>query len=96
MLTFMLGPQQSGNSDQYCDWTFTGCTREDDITTCPTGQWGITYDDGPTQFSPPLYDFLKERNQKATFFLIGGQVLKFRQHVERIFKEGHELAIHTW
>lgn len=96
MLTCILGPQQSGSGDQFCDWTFTGCTREDDITACPTGQWGITYDDGPTEFSPPLYDFLKERNQKATFFMIGGQVLKFPKHVERIHREGHELAIHTW
>ncbi|KAJ8654154.1 hypothetical protein O0I10_010230 [Lichtheimia ornata] len=90
------GPQQSGNGDPFCDWTFTGCTREDDITACPTGQWGITYDDGPTEFSPPLYDFLQKSNQKATFFMIGGQVLKFPKYVERIHNEGHELAIHTW
>ncbi|KAL1935420.1 hypothetical protein VTP01DRAFT_4560 [Rhizomucor pusillus] len=90
------GPQQNGEADPYCDWTFTGCTRSTDITTCPKGQWGITYDDGPTQFSPQLYDFLDQTQQKATFFLIGGQVVQFPEHTKRIFDSGHELAMHTW
>ncbi|KAI9497152.1 hypothetical protein BDB00DRAFT_805189 [Zychaea mexicana] len=90
------GPQQSGTADPYCDWTFTGCTRETDIVACPKGQWGITYDDGPTQFSPKLYDFLDQTQQKATLFLIGGQVIKYADLTERAFKAGHELAIHTW
>ncbi|KAI8138467.1 hypothetical protein BJV82DRAFT_630931 [Fennellomyces sp. T-0311] len=90
------GPQQSGSDDPYCDWTFTGCTRQTDIVACPKGQWGITYDDGPTEFSPQLYDFLDQTQQKATFFMIGGQVIKFPQHVQRAFKAGHEMAIHTW
>lgn len=38
----VVGPQQNGDADPYCDWTFTGCTRSTDITTCPKGQWGIT------------------------------------------------------
>ncbi|KAI9246670.1 hypothetical protein BDA99DRAFT_526633 [Phascolomyces articulosus] len=90
------GPQQQGDADPYCDWTFTTCTRPTDIITCPKGQWGITYDDGPTEFSPKLYDFLKQTNQKATFFMIGGQVVKFPDLAKRAFDEGHELAMHTW
>ncbi|KAI7856346.1 hypothetical protein BDC45DRAFT_503736 [Circinella umbellata] len=90
------GPQQQGDADPYCDWTFTTCTRDTDIVTCPKGQWGITYDDGPTDFSPKLYDYLKETNQKATFFMIGGQVVKYPDYTKRAFDEGHELAMHTW
>ncbi|CAO3642781.1 unnamed protein product [Cunninghamella echinulata] len=79
-----------------CDWTNDLCTREDDILACPKGQWGITYDDGPTANSPKLYDYLKSVNQKSTLFLIGGQVTSFPDLTERAFNEGHELAIHTW
>jgi hypothetical protein len=81
-------------SDPYCDWTFGGCTRADDIYECKKGDWGITYDDGPTAFSPKLYDYLDSINQKATLFLIGGQVLQYPELVQRAYKAGHELAIH--
>ncbi|KAI8374591.1 uncharacterized protein BYT42DRAFT_576889 [Radiomyces spectabilis] len=90
------GPKQSGDSDPYCDWTFTGCTRPDDIVACPKGDWGITYDDGPTEFSPKLYDFLDKSNQKATLFMIGGQVVRYPDLTMRAYKAGHELAMHTW
>ncbi|KAG2189148.1 hypothetical protein INT44_004290 [Umbelopsis vinacea] len=90
------GPKQSGSADPYCDWTFTLCTRPDDIVECPKGQWGITYDDGPTQFSPKLYDYLDSVGQKATLFMIGGQVLQYPDMVLRAFKAGHEIAIHTF
>jgi hypothetical protein len=81
-------------SDPYCDWTFGGCTRADDIYQCKKGDWGITYDDGPTAFSPKLYDYLDSVNQKATLFVIGGQVLQFPELVQRAYKAGHEIAIH--
>ncbi|KAL0078162.1 chitin deacetylase [Phycomyces blakesleeanus] len=90
------GPKQTGSGDTYCDWTFTGCTRATDIVACPKGQWGITYDDGPTQFSSKLYDFLDTTKQKATLFMIGGQVVQYPELVKRAFDSGHELAIHTW
>ncbi|KAH8549879.1 hypothetical protein BGW37DRAFT_501061 [Umbelopsis sp. PMI_123] len=81
-------------SDPYCDWTFGGCTRADDIFQCKKGDWGLTYDDGPTGFSPKLYDYLDSINQKATLFLIGGQVLQFPELVQRAYSAGHEIAIH--
>ncbi|KAI9277350.1 hypothetical protein BC943DRAFT_284882 [Umbelopsis sp. AD052] len=81
-------------SDPYCDWTFGGCTRADDIFQCKKGDWGLTYDDGPTGFSPKLYDYLDSINQKATLFVIGGQVLQFPELVLRAYKAGHEIAIH--
>lgn len=81
-------------SDPYCDWTFGGCTRADDIFQCKKGDWGLTYDDGPTGFSPKLYDYLDSINQKATLFVIGGQVLQFPELVQRAYKAGHEIAIH--
>lgn len=66
------------------------------IGDCPKGMWGLTYDDGPSEFSPALYDFLKTTNQKATLFMIGANAIKYPAIVKRAYDEGHELAIHTW
>jgi chitin deacetylase len=43
-----------------------------------------------------LYDYLDSVGQKATLFMIGGQVLQYPDLVLRAFKAGHELAIHTF
>ncbi|KAI9251567.1 hypothetical protein BY458DRAFT_559483 [Sporodiniella umbellata] len=92
-----LGPQPvKAGEDPYCDWTFTGCLGKDDLYQCPKGQWALTYDDGPSEFSPQLYDYLDKVNVKATFFMVGGQVVKFPDYAMRAYKSGHELAMHTW
>jgi peptidoglycan/xylan/chitin deacetylase (PgdA/CDA1 family) len=88
------GPSTSGQ-DLYCDWAKSGCMGTS-IGDCPKGMWGLTYDDGPSEVSPTLYDFLKTTNQKATLFMIGANVIKYPQTVKRAFDEGHEIAIHTW
>ncbi|KAI8066155.1 hypothetical protein BDF21DRAFT_388480 [Thamnidium elegans] len=92
-----LGPQpEVPGQDPHCDWTFTGCLAKDDLYKCPKGQWALTYDDGPSEFSPKLYDYLDTVNAKVTFFMVGGQVVKFPDYTLRAFKAGHELAMHTW
>ncbi|KAI8645865.1 hypothetical protein BD408DRAFT_411182 [Parasitella parasitica] len=88
------GPSTSG-TDDFCDWSKSGCMG-DSIGDCPKGMWGLTYDDGPSQYSPILYDFLKTTNQKATLFMIGANVIQHPDTVMRAYEEGHEIAIHTW
>jgi peptidoglycan/xylan/chitin deacetylase (PgdA/CDA1 family) len=57
----------------------------------------MTFDDGPhPQNTPKLLDLLKERNIKATFFLVGANVKAYPDIVRRIIAEGHEVANHTW
>lgn len=58
----------------------------------------LTFDDGPnTSITPQVLDTLKEKNVKATFFVVGkfinetsGEVLK------RIYNEGHAVATHSY
>ncbi|GAN03916.1 chitin deacetylase [Mucor ambiguus] len=91
------GPQpEVAGQDPYCDWTFTGCFGKEDLYQCPKGQWALTYDDGPSEFSPKLYDYLDKVNVKATFFMVGGQVVQYPDYALRAYKSGHELAMHTW
>jgi peptidoglycan/xylan/chitin deacetylase (PgdA/CDA1 family) len=57
----------------------------------------VTFDDGPhPEFTPRLLDTLKERNIKATFFMVGRNAAAFPQIVKRMVEEGHEVANHTW
>ena len=57
----------------------------------------MTFDDGPSaENTPRLLDILKQRNIKATFFLIGENVVQNPEIVKRMLAEGHEIGNHTW
>ena len=56
----------------------------------------MTFDDGPRPWTMDLLDALKERNIKATFFVVGRVVKTYPDVIKRIAAEGHELANHTW
>lgn len=57
----------------------------------------ITFDDGPDpEYTPKLLDGLKERNVKATFFLLGKQIELYPEIVERIHEEGHMIGTHSY
>ena len=57
----------------------------------------ITFDDGPSaKCTGRLLDGLKERNVKATFFLIGENAEKNPDLVRRIDEEGHLIGNHTY
>ena len=57
----------------------------------------ITFDDGPSlAWTGKLLDGLKERDVKATFFLIGENVKEVPELVERESKEGHLIGNHTY
>lgn len=57
----------------------------------------LTFDDGPSaKFTPRLLDGLKERNVKATFFLIGENARKNPDIVKRMSEEGHLVGNHTY
>jgi peptidoglycan-N-acetylglucosamine deacetylase len=57
----------------------------------------MTFDDGPSSASTPrLLDILKQRNIKATFFLIGQNAASNPDIVRRILADGHEIGNHSW
>ncbi len=57
----------------------------------------ITFDDGPSsRYTGRLLGGLKERNVKASFFLIGENAEENPELVERIYKEGHLIGNHTY
>lgn len=56
----------------------------------------LTFDDGPSQYTPAILDILKQNGVQATFFEIGRQVEARADVVRRIVAEGHVLGNHTW
>lgn len=56
----------------------------------------LTFDDGPSQNTGDILDILKEKNIKATFFVLGSQVEKMPETTKRIYEEGHYIANHGY
>lgn len=57
----------------------------------------LTFDDGPHPvYTPKMLDVLKEKNVKATFFLLGEQVEKYPEIVKRISDEEHLIGNHSY
>src|SRR5690625_1580842 len=57
----------------------------------------LTFDDGPAPTTTPkLLDILASEGVPATFFVLGAQVQKYPEIVERAANEGHEIGSHTW
>jgi len=80
-----------------CWWTCGGCTRPTDVTVCPNKlTWGLSYDDGPSDYTPKLLDYLSEKDLKATFFVVGSRVLYRPNHLQSEYMAGHQISVHTW
>lgn len=55
----------------------------------------LTFDDGPSRWTPLVLDLLREHEMRATFFVIGQRVRERPDDLKRIVAEGHELGSHT-
>lgn len=57
----------------------------------------LTFDDGPSEENTnAILDVLKEKNIKATFFVVGENVEKHPEIARRIVEEGHTIGIHCY
>lgn len=56
----------------------------------------ITYDDGPSIYTPEILDVLKENNSVATFFVLGCQVHANGDTLNRMIEEGNQVGNHTY
>lgn len=55
----------------------------------------LTFDDGPSEENTrKVLDILRERNIKATFFLVGENVRQHPEVARQIVAEGHSIGIH--
>jgi peptidoglycan/xylan/chitin deacetylase (PgdA/CDA1 family) len=58
--------------------------------------FSVKIDDGPSPHTNVILDWLKDNGKKATFFVVGQQVVKYPNVLKRVYDEGHEIGLHTW
>lgn len=57
----------------------------------------LTFDDGPHPlYTPELLEGLKERDVRATFFLIGKNISGNEDIIKQMDQDGHLIGNHTW
>jgi peptidoglycan-N-acetylglucosamine deacetylase len=57
----------------------------------------ITFDDGPhPEGTPQMLEILAQHGARATFFLVGEQVVKRPELARRIVAEGHAIGLHGY
>jgi len=87
----------NASSSGSCWWTCGGCLRDTDISVCPDkGTWGVSYDDGPSPYTPHLINYLNQNQLKATFFVVGSRVISRPDMLQTEYMLGNELSVHTW
>ena len=80
---------------------FTNQTTADSITRLRSldpskPMVALTFDDGPLAFTPLVLDILEQHNVVATFYVIGRQIEKNIETMQRAHEMGNEIANHTW
>ncbi|KAJ1307055.1 hypothetical protein OPQ81_008034 [Rhizoctonia solani] len=66
----------AGGASGSCWWSCSSCTRDTDVVTCPDKMaWGLTFDDGPSPYTPKVLNYLADKNLKASFYVIGANVI---------------------
>jgi peptidoglycan/xylan/chitin deacetylase (PgdA/CDA1 family) len=56
----------------------------------------LTFDDGPGEFTSRVLDILREKQVRATFFVVGEMVAERPDVLRAIVDSGHLIGNHTW
>ena len=56
----------------------------------------LTYDDGPSIYTPSILSTLKSNNAVATFFVVGNRVSTYSSYVNQAYEMGCEIGNHTY
>jgi peptidoglycan/xylan/chitin deacetylase (PgdA/CDA1 family)/GT2 family glycosyltransferase len=56
----------------------------------------LTFDDGPSSYTPQILDVLERFHVPATFFVIGSHVTAHTATLRRIVRDGDEVGVHTF
>ncbi len=77
-----------------------GCTGGNGqvVSRGPSGRKmvALTFDDGPSSYTPQVLDVLARKKVKATFFMLGQQVAADPSAARRVLARGHEIANHSY
>ncbi|ORX47790.1 glycoside hydrolase/deacetylase, partial [Hesseltinella vesiculosa] len=86
-----------GSDNDKCFETCGNKAIPSDMYGCPRPlEWALTFDDGPSQYTGELLDYLDSLGIKATFCVMGSNVKQYPQFVKRAHESGHLIASHTY
>jgi len=54
----------------------------------------LTFDDGPTKYTPQVLEILARYNIQATFFVVGNQ--QHNHYMKDIVEQGHSIGLHSY
>lgn len=56
----------------------------------------LTFDDGPSPYTEEFMNVFKDNGGTATFFMLGQNVIQYPDVVKQMYKDGFEIANHSW
>lgn len=56
----------------------------------------LTFDDGPSDYSDEILQILKEKNVKATFFVVGQSIENHLDELKAMIEDGHQVGNHSY
>ena len=56
----------------------------------------LTFDDGPSKFTPKIVDILDKYNARATFFVVGNRVNDYKKELKYAYEHGNQIGNHTY
>jgi membrane peptidoglycan carboxypeptidase len=84
------------NPDEVSDLHDADSGYEPVVHTAHTGKrLALTFDDGPSEYTPAVLDLLDKYHIKATFCMVGENVSWYPDTVKRIVADGHRLCNHS-
>lgn len=91
-----LRKQQEEREAKFPKLTEVGRANMENIYHSETKRAFLTFDDGPSNVTPQILDVLKNEDIKATFFMLGSNVVNFPETTKRVWNEGHFIANHGY
>jgi peptidoglycan/xylan/chitin deacetylase (PgdA/CDA1 family) len=64
------------------------CNSKNDLT--------LTFDDGPSNYTNDVAIYLNSLGIKATFFMIGQNIIQYPKIVQNVFNLGHSIGVHSY
>ncbi|KAI8336886.1 hypothetical protein BD560DRAFT_359917, partial [Blakeslea trispora] len=90
-------PKCDGTDNDQCFESCGNVAKPDDIYGCPDEKtWALSFDDGPSNVTIDLLDFLDEADVKVTFCVMGSHAQQYPDILKRAYESGHQIASHTW
>ncbi|KAJ7599494.1 carbohydrate esterase family 4 protein [Mycena floridula] len=83
------------NGKEVCS-SYQKCRAPGDHWDAPDKTLGLNFDDGPTEQTTKLVNFLKANNETATHFMIGSNIRDYPDQFRAALDNQDDIGVHTW